>query len=71
MDDLLQELCYTELTVPPDSMHFTDEDISLCRGIRQRGKAYTLLKVRFWERGNQEWENILEPMASVGKQVLI
>ena len=67
MDDLLQELCYTELTMPPDSMHFTDEEISLCRGIRQRGEAYTLLKVRFWERGNQEWENILEPMASVVK----
>jgi len=48
-------------------MHFTDEATSLCRGIRQRGKTYTLLKVRFWERGNQEWENILEPMASVDK----
>ena len=34
-------------------------------------KAYTLIKVRFGERGNQEWENILGPMASVVKLVLI
>ena len=33
--------------------------------------TYTLMKVHFWERGKQEWESILGPMASVVKLVLI
>ena len=39
--------------------------------IMRRGKTYTLMKVHFWERGKQEWESTLEPMASVVKLVLI